>query len=47
MKNTLKMKLTDKWHLWDIRREIKFHERKIKFLKLLLKHFKKEYENGK
>lgn len=41
------MKLTTRWQLWDLRREIKYHESKAKFLKLLVKHIKKEVEDGK
>ena len=37
------MKLMDRFHLWEIKREIKFLEKKTKFLKQVLKHLEKEY----
>jgi len=40
-----KMKITERWHLWSLKREVKFLERKSKFLKNLIKHFKKKYGN--
>jgi len=35
------MKLTTRFQLWDVKREIKFYESKIKFLKQIIKHLKK------
>ena len=36
------MKLTTRWQLWDLKRDIKRYESKVKFLKLLVKHIKME-----
>ncbi len=38
------MKFMNRLHIWDIKREIKFYEGKLKFMKDLLKHFQKEYK---
>ena len=35
------MKITTKWQLWDLKREIKHLESRIRFLKNLVKHIKK------
>ena len=34
------MKITQRMQLWDLKREIKFYEGKVRFLKQILKHFK-------
>jgi len=36
------MKLTTRWQIWDLKREIKYYESKVKFLKLVLKDIKKK-----
>jgi len=36
------MKVTTGWQLWEIKRENKYYEKKIRFLKALIKHLKKE-----
>jgi len=38
------MKITKRWQIWDIKRDIKRYEEKIKFLKKLVKHIEKEKE---
>ncbi len=37
------MKILQRWTLWDIKRDLKHSEQKVKFLKLVLKHLEKEY----
>ena len=39
------MKITKRLQLWDIKRDIKFHERKVRFLKKIYKHLEKEYKD--
>ena len=36
------MKLTTRFQLWDLKREIEFFESRVKFLKQVIKHIKKE-----
>ena len=36
------MKLLDRMHIWDIKREIKSYESKIRLIKAVIKHIKKE-----
>ena len=38
------MKLTERLHLWDIKRDLRNYESKVKFLKQLIKHFEKKYK---
>lgn len=38
------MKLFDRMHLWEIKKDIKRYESKVRFLKKLHKHLKKEFE---
>ncbi len=41
------MKLTERFQLWDLKRDLKRYESKVKFLKQLIKHFEKEYKKKK
>lgn len=41
------MKFINKLQLWDLKRDLKRYEEKVKLLKLMIKHFKKEYVNKK
>ena len=36
------MKITTRWQIWDLKREIKHLESRVKFLKKLVKHIIKD-----
>ena len=38
------MKLMKRFQLWDVKRELKMYEGKVKFFKSLIKHLEKEYK---